>query len=121
MDNTEEIQVHTEDEVKVEEVVQKRGRGRPKTKIDEPPKEPKRRGPKTDASKHKEYYAQYYRDHYRNIFTPCPNCNKPVQKCKLGRHMRGNICSNDQISKKHMNNQPLDKDKDKDRDKDKEI
>ena len=30
MDNTEETQVHTEDEVKVEEVIQKRGRGRPK-------------------------------------------------------------------------------------------
>ena len=112
MDNTEENQVHTEDEVKVEEVIQKRGRG-PKTKIHEPPKEPQRRGPKTDASKHKEYYAQYYRDRYRNIFTPCPNCNKPVQKCKLGRHMRGNICSNDQITQKYMNNQHLDKDQEK--------
>jgi len=42
MDNTEETQVHTEDEVKVEEVIQKRGRGRPKTQIDEP-KEPQKK------------------------------------------------------------------------------
>ena len=52
------------EENKVEELVPKRGRGRPKTKIDEP-KEPQRRGPKGDKSKHKEYYSQYYRDNYQ--------------------------------------------------------
>ena len=90
------------EENKVEELVPKRGRGRPKTKIEEP-KEPKRRGPKGDKFKHKEYYSQYYRDNYQNVFTPCPNCNKPVQKCKLPRHMRGRVCANDQINKRYMN------------------
>ena len=107
MDKTEEVEVHTE------EIAPKRGRGRPKTKIDEP-KEPQKRGPKGDKSKHKEYYSQYYRDNYQNVFTPCPNCNKPVQKCKLPRHMRGRVCYNDQLIKKYMNNciQPLEKNSD---------
>ena len=91
------------EENKVEELIPKRGRGRPKTKIEEP-KEPQRRGPKGDKSKHKEYYSQYYRDNYQNVFTPCPNCNKPVQKCKLPRHMRGKFCLNDQLSKRYMGN-----------------
>jgi hypothetical protein len=101
------------EENRVEEVAPKRGRGRPKTKIDEP-KEPQKRGPKGDKSKHKEYYSQYYRDNYQNVFLPCPNCNKPVQKCKLPRHMRGRVCANDQIIKKYMNkfNQPLEKNSD---------
>ena len=47
------------EENKVEELVPKCGRGRPKTKIDEP-KEPQKRGPKGDKSKHKEHYSQYY-------------------------------------------------------------
>ena len=55
MDKNEEVEVHTE------EIAPKRGRGRPKTKIEEP-KEPQKRGPKGDKSKHKEYYSQYYRD-----------------------------------------------------------
>ena len=105
MDNTEEYKVQTEDEVKVDEVIQKRGRGRPKTKVeDEGPKEIKKRGPKGEASKHKEYYAQYYRDNYQNTFTSCPSCNKPVQKCRLTRHMIGKFCLNDQISKRYMTN-----------------
>ena len=91
------------DKVDTEELVPKRGRGRPKTKIDEP-KEPQKRGPKGDKSKHKKYHSQYCRDNYQNVFTPCPNCNKPVQKCKLPRHMRGRVCSNDQVNKKDMNN-----------------
>ena len=95
---------NTEQDTKVETEVPKRGRGRPKTKVeDEGPKEIKKRGPKTDASKHKEYYAQYYRDNYQNIFIPCPNCNKPVQKCKLTRHMKGRACLNDKLSKRYMN------------------
>ena len=69
MDNTEEVEVHTE------EIAPKRGRGRPKTKIEEP-KEPQKRGPKGDKSKHKEYYSQYYRDNYQNVFT---QINKTVK------------------------------------------
>ena len=41
------------DKVDTEELVPKRGRGRPKTKTDEL-KEPQKRGPKGDKSKHKE-------------------------------------------------------------------
>ena len=102
MDKVEETKIETEDDVKIAEVVPKRGRGRPKTKIEEP-KIPKRRGPKTDASKHKEYYSQCYRDRYKNNYTQCPNCWKPVQKCQITRHMRSEHCFRDQMSKKYIN------------------
>ena len=96
---------NTEEDIKDETAVVKRGRGRPKTKIEEvEPKEIKKRGPKTDKSKHKEYYAQYYRDNYQNIFVPCPNCNKPVQKCRLARHTQGKFCLNDKLSQRYMDN-----------------
>ena len=116
----EEVKVNTE-----ENVVIKRGRGRPKKEKIEIPKEPKKRGPKPDftkykeriseitepqkrgpktcASKYKEYYAQYYRDHYSKIYLNCPNCFKLVQKNRICRHMRTNSCMEDQVSKKYFN------------------
>ena len=54
MDNTEEdikeVKVQTEDEVQI-----RRGRGRPKKEKVDIRTEPKKRGPKTDASKHEDY------------------------------------------------------------------
>ena len=87
-----------------QEVIVKRSRGRPRTKpIDLEPKEKQKPGRKGDVSKHKEYYSQYYRDHYQNNYVQCPNCWKPVAKCKLTRHMRTEICFRDQINKKYIN------------------
>ena len=76
-----------------QEVIVKRSRRRPRTKpIDLEPKEKQKPGRKGDASKHKEDYSQYYRDHYQNYYVQCPNCWKPVAKCKLTRRMRTEVC-----------------------------
>ena len=86
-----------------EEVIPKRGRGRPRTKpIDEEPKEKMETGRKTHASKHKECDSKYYRNHYQINYVQCPNCWKVVQKCKLTRHMRTESCFRDQISEKYV-------------------
>ena len=90
----EEITTNTQD------IIPKK-RGRPRTKpINDEPKVRGKPGPKTDASKHKEYFSKYYRENYMNNFVSCPNCFKPgVQKCKLPRHMRTERCFRDQVNK----------------------
>ena len=107
MDNLKDIdQVDSKsvtEDVKPLEII-KRGRGRPRTRpiIPEEEKIRKKPGRKGDATKNKEYYVQYYRDHYQNNFTNCPACNKQVQRCKLTKHMRGEMCYRNQINKKYI-------------------
>jgi hypothetical protein len=86
-------------------VEEKAPRGRPRTRpIDEEPKVKQKPGRKTNISSSKEYFNEYYHNNYANNYVNCPYCYKPVQKCKLTRHMRGEGCFRDQMTKKYINN-----------------
>ena len=87
-----------------EEIILKRGRGRPRTRPIEEPKIKQKPGRKTNISSTKEYFNDYYHINYANNYINCPCCNKPIQKCKITRHMRGERCFTDQINKKYINN-----------------
>ena len=88
-----ELDLKTEEELKEEEVIKlvKRGRGRPKTRI-EKPKEIKEK--KTNIIIDAEYHRNYYHNVLSKKIVACDYCGRVVLKAKLSVHHRSLYCTN---------------------------